>query len=230
MAKIFFEKIILFIVLYSHQDSQKVKPTESRDHGGKMMRASAKIKRSTSLYYFLGVFIFNLKNLCIMDFQNTHQSLSDAIRSAQEKRICIRDKVFILGNNNVLERKELLCSKYFKHNREDRNEVVHLSYNNSFRVRNKRLSVSVRYFTSKAPYGDRVHVKAFYDGVCIGDFGLIKSTIGAGANGKWPQIKNLDWQLLIKLELDKNERGYMQFYIEYFEKIRLDLFYEQQQI
>jgi hypothetical protein len=156
-----------------------------------------------------------------MDSSNTQKSSIDGILSTKEKRICIGDQVFIVGNNNLFERKELLCSKYFKHNREQRNEIVHLSYYNNFLIKNKRLSVSARYFTTNAPYGDRIHVKAFYDGVSIGDFGVIKATIGCGTNGKWPEIKYPDWQLRIKLDLDKNEKGYMHFYIEYFEKISL---------
>jgi hypothetical protein len=44
-----------------------VKPTESRDRGGKMMRAFSQNKAlNFPLLFFLVVFIFNLKNLCIM--------------------------------------------------------------------------------------------------------------------------------------------------------------------
>jgi len=45
-----------------------VKPTESRDRGGKMMRAFSQNKAlNFPLLFFLDVFIFNLKNLCIMN-------------------------------------------------------------------------------------------------------------------------------------------------------------------
>lgn len=137
----------------------------------------------------------------------------------QEKRIAIGNNVFIVGNHRYYERKELLCSKYFKHNKVEAHEVVHLNYYNHFMVRKKRLAVAARYYFTRAPYGDRIKLKATYDGVCIGEFGLLKSTIGAGTSGKHPEIKNEEWQLIIKLDLNANERGYMHFYVEYFERI-----------
>jgi hypothetical protein len=48
-----------------------VKPTESRDRGGKMMRAFSQNKAlNFPLLFFLVVFIFNLKNLCIMEHKH----------------------------------------------------------------------------------------------------------------------------------------------------------------
>ncbi len=161
-----------------------------------------------------------------MESQNKSSKTSSSNQTAGEQRIVIGNNVFIVENNQYFERKEVICSKYFKHNREQRDEVVHLSYYNNFLVRKKRLSVSARYYFTNRPYGDRIHVKATYDGNCIGNFGLLKSTIGAGTQGKWPTIKNEEWQLKINLDLEKNEKGYMHFYIEYFEKVTAETYYE----
>ena len=159
-----------------------------------------------------------------MEHKQSHESSSPNSQTIEEKRISIGNQVFIVSDNNFFERKELLCSKRFKRKKEERDEIVHLSYYNNFLVRNKRLSIAARYYSTHAPYGDRIKVKASYDGVCIGDFGLLKATIGVGTFGKWPVIKNNDWQLIIKLDLETNEKGYMHFYVEYFERISPESF------
>lgn len=159
-----------------------------------------------------------------MEHKPTLKSSSPNVQITEEKRISIGKRVFIVGSNNFFERKELLCSKKFKKNREQRDEIVHLSYYNNFLLRNKRLSIAARYYYTRAPYGDRIKVKASYDGVCIGDYGLLKATIGVGTFGKWPVIKNNDWQLIITLDLEVNEKGYMHFYVEYFERISPESF------
>jgi hypothetical protein len=111
--------------------------------------------------------------------------------------------------------------KRFKRKIGQPGEVVHFRYNNRFKVRNKTLFVSASFYTTFGPVGDRVYVKASYDGVSIGDYGMLKSTIGFGTRGQWPEINNKDWQLKIKLDLQEDDRGYMCFYVEYFERISL---------
>ncbi len=160
-----------------------------------------------------------------MAFKNKPNQLSVATLTVGEKRICVGQRVFIVGNKHYFERKKMLCSKYFKHNQEQTNEIIHLSYNNHFLVKKKRLSVSAEYYTTHGPYGDRIKVQASYNGICIGDYGLLRSSIGVGTHGSWPIIKNEEWQIIIKLNLEKNEKGYMHFYVEYFEKISPVLFF-----
>ena len=72
-----------------------------------------------------------------MEHKQKPKSLSSPVKSNEEKRISIVKRVFIVGSNNFFERKELLCSKQFKNNREQRDEIVHLSYYNNFLVRKK---------------------------------------------------------------------------------------------
>jgi hypothetical protein len=64
-----------------------VKPTESRDRGGKMMRAFSQNKAlNFPLLFFLVVFIFNHKNLCIMN--NNQNQFNIAI----DEKVCYNCK------------------------------------------------------------------------------------------------------------------------------------------
>jgi len=154
-----------------------------------------------------------------MEFLQTLRSFRAQFQNPSPKRMVIGSNVYLIGNNTCFERKEQLCLKRFNRKIEQRGEVVHFRYNNRFKVRNKILFVSASFYTTFGPVGDRVHVKASYDGVSIGDYGLLKSTIGFGTRGQWPEIINKDWQLKIKLDLQQDDKGYMHFYVEHFERI-----------
>ena len=88
-----------------------MKPTESRDRGGKMMRAFSQNKVQVSPDYFLDVFIFNLKNLCIMEQQKPDQLSFFSLRGRPEKKLSIGNSVFLIGKTFVAIRKNLLCQK-----------------------------------------------------------------------------------------------------------------------
>lgn len=136
---------------------------------------------------------------------------------------CIRigKRFFHAEKETVHERMELLCKKRFRQRERDYHggDIIHFDYSGHFKLRDKPLLVSARLHTGRAPYGSRMHVKARYDGNCIGDYGMLRSTIGAGSNGNWPGIKNNEWELLISLDASADANGYMHFSVEYFENL-----------
>jgi hypothetical protein len=147
-----------------------------------------------------------------------------SLTKRDEKKITIGNKAFIVGKTSVKERKEIICSRYFRKNRVVEGRAIHFEYQNSFLVRGKLLIVSASFITDRNPHGIRVHVKASYDGVLLGDFGFMRATIGAGTHGNWPEIITPQWELLIKLDIYENEQGNLHFSIEDFENIDLSSF------
>ena len=112
-----------------------------------------------------------------------------SLTKRQEKKIIIGNKVFIVGKTSVKERKEIICSRFFKKKKVVDGSAVHFEYQNSFLVRGKVLIVNASFITASSPHGIRVHVKASYDGALLGDFGFMRATIGAGTHGQWPERK-----------------------------------------
>jgi len=150
--------------------------------------------------------------------QATKILISD-IPYREEKKITIGNNVYLIGKGFVGERKEILYTEDYYKKVLIESRADHLLYSGMFIIRDKLLTVEVAHYISYGPLGERINMDVHYNDEKISNYRSLRSYMGGGANGKWPTIKNNDWNLIFNLKTESSNNSPMNISIEYYENI-----------
>lgn len=141
-------------------------------------------------------------------------------RSSHLKVAVIGKKAFLFDKYGLSVRKNILIEKNFKRAEFKNGSAVHLDSYQSFKLHDKMLTITAKYHLTYGPLGDRLNVEAKYDGESIGKYAALRSYMGGGSNGNWPQLIKDEWQLIILFELQDNKANKRNhFSVNYFETL-----------
>lgn len=136
-----------------------------------------------------------------------------------ERLIRIGKEYYLITENNIYQQTEVLLDKIFERAEYKNGLAEHLKYSGAFVVHEKLLQVDAHYGMSGGPLGDRIEVKATYDGEDIGDYRALFSYMGGGSKGDWPSLEGDDWALRIILKT-KRSASENRFSILYFRHLK----------
>ena len=142
------------------------------------------------------------------------------VREVSKNVVQIGSDFFLFDTNSISIRKEILFEEYYKWADFIYSEAIHLHIDKSFLLRGSIFSVYANHSFGYGPLGDRIKVKAHYNGECIGDFRALRSYMGGGANGNWPQLIKDDWQVIILFEENSDRDESLNYFsVGYYETI-----------
>lgn len=134
--------------------------------------------------------------------------------------VTIGNNLYLIEKDFLGVHRQTLYSSEFKREREFINgRGTHFEYDGMFNTKGRLMEVGIEYYICYGPLGDRLNINVKLDRELVGDYRSLRSYCGAGSNGKWPNIKDRNSQIVFKLEQSREPEAINKFSIDYYENL-----------